>query len=242
MLLITRALTAADTPTVEWAIHDTERPLPKVVDPSQSNPQAQPEKPPSDAIVLFDGKDLSKWVGKDGGEAKWEVENGVITSTPAGDIQTKQGFGDCQMHVEWRTLGEGHGNSGFYLMTLYELQVFESFHYKEKIYADGQAAAIYGQHPPLVNACRDTKQWQTFEVVFHRPRFAKGGELLRPATMSVLHNGVLVQDRAVLTGPTAHKSRPPYTKHADKLPLLIQYHGDPVQFRNIWIRPLENPD
>lgn len=239
LLLSSGTSPAADTPEVEWKIHDTERPLPKIVTPPQAHSQAQTEKPPSDAIVLFDGKDLSKWVGKDGGEARWQVENGVMTSTPTGDIQTKQEFGDCQLHVEWRTLGEGHGNSGFYLMGLYELQVFESFHYKKKIYADGQAGAIYGQHPPLVNACRDTMQWQTFDVVFHRPHFNEDGKLLRPATMTVLHNGVLVQDHAVLTGPTAHKQRPPYSVHASKLPLLIQYHGDPLQFRNMWIRPLE---
>jgi len=242
LLLIAGCLSAADVAKIKWKIHDAERPLPKVVKPPQSNPQAQAEKPPSDALVLFDGKDLSKWVATDGGKVNWKVENGVLTSMPKGDIQTKEGFGDCQLHVEWRTLGKGHGNSGFYFMALYELQVYESFQYKETIYADGQAAAIYGQYPPLVNACRDTEQWQTFDVIFHRPHFDEGGKLLRAATMTVLHNGVLVQDHAVLTGPTSHKQRPPYKKHAAKLPLLIQYHGDPLQFRNIWIRPLEKQE
>ena len=171
LLLTAGSLRAADAPKIEWKIHDTGRALPEVVTPPPSNAPDQPAKPPSDAIVLFDGADLSKWVGEDGGEAGWKVEDGVLTSAPPGGIQTREGYGDCQLHVEWRTLGVGHGNSGFFLMALYELQVYESFQYKEAIYADGQAAGIYGQFPPLVNACRDTKEWQTFDVVFHRPRF-----------------------------------------------------------------------
>lgn len=228
----------------DWPIHDESRPQPRVVDPGRPAGD-QPAGPPADAVVLFDGKDLAKWrTKKDGSPAKWKVEGGSMEVVKgAGDIRTEQGFGDCQLHVEWMTpspaSGEGQhrGNSGVFLMGQYEVQVLDS--YTNKTYPDGQAAALYGQFPPLVNASRPPGQWQTYDIVFRAPRFDAQGKLLRPALITVLHNGVLVHDNRELTGPTAHKSRPPYTAHADKLPLALQDHGDPVRYRNIWIRELE---
>jgi hypothetical protein len=226
-----------------WKIHDVDRPQPAIVDPGTLSAEQQPGRPPSDAVVLFDGKDLSKWQGGDGAAVKWKVANGYMEVVKgAGGISTRQGFGDCQLHVEWRAptpaTGEGQerGNSGVFLMQMYEVQVLDS--YKNKTYPDGQAAAIYGQYPPLVNASRPPGQWQTYDIIFHRPRFDAGGKLLTAARMTVLHNGVLVQDNVELTGPTAHKERPPYKQHADKLPVSLQDHGDPVRYRNIWVREL----
>ena len=226
----------------KWKIHDVERAQPPTVDPGTLSTE-QPGRPPSDAVVLFDGKDLSKWRAGNGAAAKWKVANGYMEVVKrAGAISTRQGFGDCQLHVEWRApvpaTGEGQerGNSGVFLMGMYELQVLDS--YKNKTYPDGQAAAIYGQYPPLVNASRPPDQWQTYDIIFHRPRFDNSGKLVQPARMTALHNGVLVQDNVELTGPTAHQARPPYKQHADKLPVSLQDHGDPVRFRNIWVREL----
>jgi hypothetical protein len=202
---------------------------------------------PSDAAVLFDGRDLSGWQVADGGPAKWKVENGymeVVAKT--GSIRTKTGFGDCQLHVEWAApavvSGEGQerGNSGVFLMDTYEVQVLDC--YDNKTYADGMTAAVYGQFPPLVNACRKPGEWQTYDIIFHRPRFDASGKVTSPARMTVFHNGVLVQDNVELTGPTAHKARPPYKAHPDKLPLSLQDHGNPVRYRNIWIRELKEPE
>jgi len=224
----------------KWAIHDLNRPLPPVVDPGAAGP---PAAAPSDAIVLFDGKDLSQWEDAKGEPAKWKVEDGfmeVVAKT--GSIRTKKGFGDCQLHIEWATppavSGEGQerGNSGVFLMDTYEIQVLDS--YDNRTYADGQAAAIYGQYPPLVNASRKPGEWQTFDIIFRRPRFGADGKLVEPARMTVFHNGVLVHDNDKLTGPTAHKARPPYKVHADQLPLSLQDHGNPVRYRNIWLREL----
>ena len=234
----------AAQPQQEWKIHDVDRPHPRVVAPGTTSTQDQPGKPPSDAIVLFNGKDLSNWQTAKGEPAKWKVENGyfeVVAKT--GDIQTKQGFGDCQLHVEWaapdppKGQDQDRGNSGVYLMGLYEVQVLDS--YESKTYADGQAGAIYGQYPPLANASRPPGQWQSYDIIFRRPRFDTEGKLVRPARVTLVHNGVLVQDNVELTGPTAHKARPPYRAHADKLPLLLQDHSHPVRYRNIWIRELE---
>jgi len=225
----------------KWAVHDPGRPLPPVVKPG---PPGQPVPPPSDAIVLFDGQDLGKWGDAKGGPANWKVENGYMeVVAKAGAIRTKTGFGDCQLHVEWATpgvvSGEGQerGNSGVFLMDLYEVQVLDS--YDNVTYADGMAASVYGQYPPLVNACRKPGEWQSYDIVFRRPRFDSEGKLLDPARMTVLHNGVLVHDNVELAGPTAHKARPPYKAHSEKLPLSLQDHGNPVRYRNIWLRPLE---
>jgi hypothetical protein len=225
-----------------WAVHDTTRPKPVVVDPGQG---ALPLPPPADAVVLFDGTNLSKWRQTNGEPAGWVVRDGYMeVRGGSGDLETREGFGDAQVHVEWmaptptRSEGQNRGNSGVYLMNTYELQVLDSW--RNETYADGQAAAFYGQFPPLVNASRPPGQWQSYDIVFRAPRFDSTGALLRPAIVTVLHNGVLVQDNVTLTGPTGHYARPPYAAHADRLPLKLQDHGDPVRYRNIWIRELKN--
>jgi hypothetical protein len=231
----------------KWKIHDPARPLPPVIDPGTPSTQDSPGRPPSDAVVLFDGKDLSKWAHKDGSAAKWKVENGyaeVVAKT--GYIYTREAFGDCQLHVEFsepvppKGESQERGNSGVFLMGLYEIQVLDS--YENKTYADGQASAVYGQYPPLVNASRPPGQWQSYDIVFHGPRFDGSGKLLRPARVTVFHNGVLAQDNVEPTGPTAHGKRPPYEAHPEKLPLALQDHGNPVHFRNIWIRELKSTE
>jgi hypothetical protein len=234
----------ADT---KWKIHDPARPVPPIIDPGTSSTQDAPGRPPSDATVLFDGKNLSKWMHKDGTPAKWKVENGYAeVAAKTGYIYTRDAFGDCQLHVEFsepippKGESQERGNSGVFLMGLYEVQVLDS--YENKTYADGQAAALYGQYPPLANASRPPGQWQTYDIVFRGPRFAPDGNLLHPARVTVLHNGVLVQDSVEPTGPTEHGQRPPYKAHAEKLPLGLQDHGDPVRFRNIWIRELKSDE
>jgi hypothetical protein len=220
-----------------WKIHDTNRPQPSIVTP----------KPiPSDAIILFSGTDLSQWQKGDNDESlNWQIIDGhLINPKGKGDIQTKQPFGNCQLHVEWATPAfnpkshpHDRGNSGIYFMKTYELQIFDSYP-TANIYADGMAAAIYGQYPPLVNASLPPLEWQTFDVVFLRPVFDTKGALKKPAIMTVFHNGIVVHHYQILTGPTDHKKRPAYKVHADKLPIIIQGHGNPVRFRNIWIREL----
>ena len=232
---------AAGAAQDQWPVHDMDRPMPPVVTPGPAGP---PVAPPSDAIVLFDGTGLGQWTDAKGQPAKWKVENGSMESVPkTGGIRTVKGFGDCQLHVEWmapspaKGTGQDRGNSGVFLMDLYEVQVLDC--YGNTTYADGMTAAIYGQYPPLVNACRPPGEWQTYDIVFHRPRFAKDGKVAAPARMTVFHNGILVHECDVLTGPTAHKARPPYQAHADKLPISLQDHGHPVRYRNIWLRELE---
>jgi len=221
-----------------WKIHDTNRPHPLKVTPLPM---------PSDAIVLFDGKDLSAWQKGDNDESlNWKiVDDYFLNPTGKGDIQTKQAFGNCQLHVEWATPEfdpDSHpydrGNSGIYFMQTYELQIFDSYP-DANIYADGMASSIYGQYPPLVNASLPPLKWQTFDVVFIRPLLDQQGTLISPAIMTVFQNGILVHHYQALTGPTAHKNRPAYEEHADKLPMIIQGHGNPVRFRSIWIRELE---
>ena len=223
-----------------WPQHSKERPKPPIVTPGKSN---LPLPPPADAIVLFDGKDLSKWTSANGAPAKWKVVEGafeVVAGT--GTLSTRDAFGDVQLHVEWMAPNppkgedQDRGNSGVFLMGIYELQVLDS--YGNVTYADGQAGALYGQYPPLVNASRPPGEWQSYDIVFHRPRFDAAGKVLSPARFTVVHNGVLVQDNAALVGPTAHTTRPPYTAHADALPITLQDHGHPVRYRNIWLRKL----
>jgi len=241
------ALTAAGSAAQvdpKWEIHDRNRPNPPVVTAGTSSTQDSPGRPPSDAVVLFDGKDLSHWVSKkDGSSAKWTVADGYMEVAPkTGDIQTKEGFGDCQLHVEFREPSppkgedQDRGNSGVFLMGEYEIQVLDS--YNSKTYADGQAGAVYGQYPPLVNASRAPGEWQTYDIIWHGPRFDAAGKLTRPAHVTVIHNGVLVQDNVELTGPTGHHVRPPYKPGPDKLPLALQDHNHPVRYRNIWLRNL----
>jgi hypothetical protein len=226
-----------------WKPNDPDRPVPQVVEPGMVSTPDAAGRAPSDAIVLFGGKDLSQWVGEDGQPAKWKGGDGYFEVVPhSGFIHTRQPFGDCQLHVEFAEpvpatgADQGRGNSGVFLMGLYEIQVLDS--YQNKTYADGQAGAVYGQFPPQVNASRPPGQWQEYDIIFHGPRFANDGKLLRPARMTVLHNGVLVQDSVELSGPTAHHERPPYKPTPEKLPLSLQDHGNPVRFRNIWIREL----
>jgi hypothetical protein len=199
--------------------------------------------PPSDAIILFDGNDSSKFESVNGGEVKWKVENGYMTVVPGtGSIKTKQGFGDCQLHIEWRTPefdddeGQGKGNSGIMLMGKYELQVLDS--YENKTYANGQAASIYKQHIPLVNACKNSGEWQIYDIIFTAPKFGREGRMISPARITVLHNGVLVQNNVSLLGTTKYIGLPVYKEHGDKEPLILQNHTDLVSYRNIWIREL----
>ncbi len=245
VLCATRGVASEDPG--DWAIHDEKRPQPRVVDPGSAGTAQSGGRAPADAIVLFDGTDLSQWrTQKDGGAARWRVEGGYMEVAPgSGDIQTAASFGDCQLHIEWAApsppigAGQDRGNSGVFLMRQYEVQVLDS--YQSATYPDGQAGALYGQYPPLVNASRPPGEWQSYDIVFRAPRFAPDGRLQRPARLTVLHNGVLVQDARELLGPTAHKARPAYTPHAAKLPLGLQDHDHPVRFRNIWVRELDEP-
>ena len=204
---------------------------PKVVDPGPVG------GPPSDAIVLFDGKDLSPFNDGD----KWIIKDGYAISAKT-SISTKQSFGDCQLHLEWASpekvegYSQGRGNSGCYLMGKYEVQILDSW--DNDTYYDGQAAGIYKQSPPLVNACRKPGEWQTYDIIFKAPRFDDKGQLVSPACLTVLHNGVLVQNHFELKGGTFWHRPPEYIAHAAKLPLQLQFHGNPVRFRNIWIREL----
>jgi hypothetical protein len=206
-------------------------PEPKLVDPGPVG------GPPSDAIVLFDGKDLSKWNDGD----KWIIKDGYAISDKTG-ISTKDSFGDCQLHVEWaapekiESSSQGRGNSGVYLMGHYEVQILDS--YENETYFDGQAGSIYKQNPPLVNACRKPGEWQTYDIIFKAPRFDEKGKVVTPAYVTLLHNGVLVQNHFELKGGTFWHKPPQYTAHPDKQPLQLQFHGNPVRFRNVWIREL----
>ena len=233
----------------DWEIHDPDRPVPRAVTPGTFSAEDRLEQPPSDAVVLFSGSegDLSKWESADAENPEasyktWVVSDGALVSGKK-YLRTKQAFGDCQLHVEWMapTPPQGNsqdrGNSGVFLMGMYEVQILDTF--ENKTYADGYPAAIYGQHPPLVNPSLPPGKWQTYDIVFRRPRFAADGKLERAARLTVFHNGVLVQDAQELTGPTAFRKRPPYQKHADRLPLSLQDHGNPVRFRNIWLRELK---
>ncbi|MEN6408047.1 MAG: DUF1080 domain-containing protein [Thermoguttaceae bacterium] len=222
--------------TKEW-VSGIPWPTPPVVDPGPAG------GPPSDAIVLLgDGQDLSQWVHGD----RWKLHDGYITVAGDSLTATKRAFGDCQLHVEWASpekiegTGQQRGNSGIFLMGRYEVQVLDS--YNNSTYADGQAAAIYKQHPPLVNASRKPGQWQTYDILFEAPRFSADGKLLRPALLTVLHNGVLVQNHYAIQGETSFVEPPRYKAHAAKLPLAIQFHKNPVRFRNIWIRELPPSD
>lgn len=207
---------------------------------------------PSDAIVLFDGSNLDAWESTDPKKPapRWTLEpasRAMVVAPKTGAIRTKASFGDAQLHIEWRApaevnpkkTGQGRGNSGIFLMDTYELQVLDS--HKNETYVNGQAGSIYKQFPPLANASRAPGEWQTYDVVFIAPRFKTDGTLDTPARMTVFHNGVLIQHDTILRGPTEYRGLPAYKKHAGKLPLSLQDHGDPVAFRNIWIRELSFP-
>ncbi len=223
----------------EPRITEVWQPEPRVVTPGKSSSDA-----PSDAIRLFDGKDLSAWVSdKDGGPAKWNVENNAMTVVRGtGAIRTKQKFGDCQLHIEWRTPsevkgeGQGRGNSGIFLMNHYELQVLDS--YKNRTYSNGQAGSIYKQLAPLVNASRQPGEWQVYDIVFTAPRFSADSTVKTQGRITVFHNGVLIQNNATIWGATQYIGIATNIPHGDKEPILLQDHGNPVSFRNIWIREL----
>ena len=236
----------------KYTVHDIERPNPPVIIPSE-----QLGQPPSDAIVLFDGSkntlDL-EWVSerKGGGNVPWTIENGCMeVSKEGGGIRTKKAFSNCQLHVEWCTpegidpkiTDQNRSNSGVFLMDRYEVQVLDSYtddNYKtNRTYADGQASAMYGQHPPMVNACRKSDQWQTYDISFLKPLFDENGKIVRKARITVLHNGVVVHNNLEIEGTTSHKVKAAYRPHPDdKGHIRLQDHGNPIRFRNIWIREL----
>ena len=230
-----------DTPTLpgqKWKVHDKDRPIPSFVGPAGQN---LPIAAPSDATVLFDGSSLDSWQANNGKPAKWKLTEGdSMEVNGTGDIQTAESFGDCQLHVEWMSpvsehASQGASNSGVYMMNLYEIQVLDSW--SSRTYPDGQAAALYGQYPPLVNSSRRPGTWQSYDIVFRAPKF-KGGKLVAPATITLFHNGVLAHNNQEFIGRTVHKKVATYEAHPAKLPLKLQDHGNPVRYRNIWIRPL----
>ena len=236
-----------DTPVLPgspWRVHDIARPAPPVVRPPSSSTQERPGTPPSDAVVLFDGSGFDAWAGRDDEAPKWKlVDGGAMEVEPrTGDIHTRASFGSCQLHVEWsapteiRADSQGRGNSGVFLLGLYEIQVLDG--YQNPTYADGATAAIYGQYPPLANACVPPGQWHVYDIVFESPVY-RDGELATPAYMTVFHNALLMHHRQELQGPTLHRRLASYADpHGPRGPLTLQDHGDRVRFRNIWIRPL----
>ena len=242
-----------DTPMLpggKWHVHDGLRPQPTVVTPGTFSTAEQPGKPPSDAIVLFDGTDLSKWKDSKGNSSGWILKDGAMQVPPrgtpnGGEISTRDEFGDCQLHIEFATPNppkgdsQGRGNSGIFFFGRYEFQVLDS--YQNPTYPDGQAAALYGQSPPLVNASRPPGEWQVYDIVFIAPRF-KEGKLESPAYITAFHNGVLVHNRKEMLGATGHRTLAKYTPHGEKGPIRMQDHGDPVRYRNIWLRPLKDYD
>ncbi|OHB73776.1 MAG: hypothetical protein A2Z25_00890 [Planctomycetes bacterium RBG_16_55_9] len=231
--------------TGRWLVHDVNRPAPPVITPGIASTPDQVGKSPSDAIVLFDGTDLSQWTDTKGEPSKWIVRDGYMECVKdSGYIQTKRKFGSCQLHVEFATPAtvrgnsQGRGNSGVFLMANYEVQVLDS--YNNATYSDGQCAALYGRAVPLVNACRGPGQWQSYDIIFHRPIF-KGKKVVRKPTFTVFQNGVLVQDHVELRGGTGWKGPhaiSDFEPHEDALPISLQDHGNPVRYRNVWIREL----
>ncbi|HXB72768.1 MAG TPA: DUF1080 domain-containing protein [Candidatus Acidoferrales bacterium] len=237
-----------DTPILpgqRWHVHDSNRPHPNPVTPGKILGEA-----PSDAIVLFDGHDLSRWMQNPGGkpvDARWKVvENGYFECVPrSGDLLTRDKFGDVQLHIEWseptdvKGTSQERGNSGVLLMDRYEIQVLDS--YNDLTYADGQAGALYGQWPPLVNPIRKPGEWQAYDIVFEAPKF-DGEKLVRPAFATVFFNGVLVHHRKEILGTMVHRQVARYTPHGAEEPLALQDHGNPVRYRNVWLRRLNGYD
>jgi len=227
-ILAAAACTAAAMQVVEYK-SGVVWPEPPVIDPGP------PGGVPSDATVLFDGKTMDAW---ENGE-KWKIDDGIATAA-GGTITSKAKFGDCKLHLEFATpaevkgSGQGRGNSGVYLMGRYEVQILDS--YDNTTYFDGQCGAIYKEQPPIVNACRKPGEWQAYDIIFTAPRFEEDGSLRTPGYVTVLHNGVLIQNHFELLGATSYTEPAKYSRHAEKEPMQIQFHGNPVRFRNIWIR------
>jgi hypothetical protein len=235
-------------PGGQWHVHDPDRPQPPVVTSGATFSQSAP--PPSDAEMLFDGTDLSKWENSKGGDAAWKVQDGYMEVVSGGGLRTRGKWADFQLHVEWaapvppKGSGQGRGNSGILINGLYEVQVLDS--YESKTYPDGQASAIYGQSPPLVNACKPPGQWQTYDIIFESPRWDDKGELVKKAYATVLHNGVVVQNHYQFIGGTDGISSVVPWGTLSKYPapqppeafIELQEHGGPVHYRNIWIRRL----
>jgi hypothetical protein len=228
-------------PGTKWHVHDGNRPQPPIVTPGVAG------GPPSDGVVLFDARgDLSGWVGMDDQPAKWKVEGGIMEVVPGtGNIKTREPFGDCQLHLELaepsvvKGESQGRGNSGVFMMALYEIQVLDC--YQNPTYPDGTSTAIYGQFPPLVNACLPPGEWQTYDIIWETARF-DGSKLVKPAFVTVLHNGLVTHHRTELLGVTSHRVLTTYEPHDPVGPLMLQDHGDLVRFRNIWYRPLKGYD
>jgi len=240
-------LTVQSQPAKDWLGHDRMRPPPAVVDPAVASTQDRAGKAPSDAVVLFDGSDLSPWVAMDGKPTKWVVKDGAMECVPgSGYARTLRAFGDCQLHLEFAApakaegSSQGRGNSGlFFGGTRYEIQVLDS--YQNQTYADGSCASIYNQYPPLVNASRPPGQWQSYDVLWTSPRFDRDGALISPPVVTLFHNGVLVHHNAELIGGTGWLTRDVFNAHSEKQPIALQDHGNPVRYRNIWVRELGQP-
>jgi hypothetical protein len=224
-----------------YRVHDNSRPQPRIVTPG-----THPGDAPSDAVTLFDGTNLSQWTQLDGSEPGWLVENGYMEVVPkTGNIKTKADFGDCQLHIEFASPVEvkgesqGRGNSGVFLMGQYEIQVLDN--YDNPTYADGLCGSLYGQCPPLVNACRKPGEWSCYDIIWEGPIF-DGEKLIKPAYVTIMLNGIILHNRKALLGPTQHRVTTQYKLHAKTGPIMLQDHGDKVRFRNIWVRPLTDYD
>jgi hypothetical protein len=225
-------------PWSSFKVHDMSRPAPPVVTPA-----TEVGKPPSDAVVLFDGTNLDKWEAAGGGEPTFKLQDGAMLSYGPKNCQTKQEFGDVQLHIEWaeptppKGDSQGRGNSGVFLMGKFETQVLDSF--DNKTYADGSCGAVYGQYPPMANACRPPGEWQSYDIVFTRPRY-EDGKLKEPAYITTIHNGVVLQNHQRIEGPTGHMIVAKYPDEPiERGPVALQFHGNPVRYRNIWVRDLE---
>jgi len=243
------ALGYTDTPIIpgtQWHVHDPDRPRPRVVTPGATFSHLAPA--PSDAVVLFDGTDLSKWEGPGGKEAGWKVENGYMEVAPkSGSIQTKGRFADFQLHIEFATPAvvvgnsQGRGNSGVLMNGIYEVQVLDS--YNNLTYPDGQAGALYGQTPPLVNASKPPGEWQSYDILFESPRWDADGKLVKKANVTLIHNGVVLHHKREYSGTTPHKQNGNYSKaHPPEMFIQLQDHGNPMRYRNIWIRSIGEYD
>jgi len=242
----------SDTPVLpgqKWRVHDIARPRPRVITPGTESTQQRPGLAPSDAVVLFDGKDLSHWVASKKGKPVapgWKVEKGYMEAVGGvGDLISKEKFGDAQYHIEWQApdppcgSSQWRSNSGVILMRNYEIQVLDT--YNNPTYADGGAASIYGQWPPMVNSSRKPGEWQSYDIVFEAPKF-DGQKVVKPAYVTVFHNGVLAHHHQEIIGRMAHRTVGVYHPHAAEEPLLLQDHDVPVRYRNIWVRRLNGYD